>query len=213
MEQEADQVKRLQYELEAEKQAYVTKRKQEYDYLQKVLKENDENKRNQLDDKHRQRLADIRAQEEYTKVLDRQEQDRILEFQAREKRAQDYMGKMTDTVIKDMDQRAQTEEDRIKNYEAEKERRDRINDDNRQRKLKMNQHEMRLYLDEQIEERRQKGDREKMINTEQAEMWRQDVKNFTEGEKKLNEKLKVINKDNAEFLKKQMDEKKKRTGT
>jgi len=210
MEQEADQVKRLQHELDSEKQAYLLKRKQEYEYLQKVLRENDENKRKQTDDKHQQRLSDIRAQEEYTKVLDRQEQDRILEFQAREKRAQDYMGRMADTVIKDMDKRAQFEEDRIKNYEAEKERRDRIGDENRQRKLKMTQHEMRRYLDEQIEERKQKGDQEKMINTEQAEMWRQDVKNFTEEEKKLFERLKGINKDNAEFLKKQMDEKKKK---
>jgi len=33
-------------------------------------------------------------------MLDKQEQDRINEFKAREKRAQEFMNKMADTVIR-----------------------------------------------------------------------------------------------------------------
>ena len=43
-------------------------------------------------------------------MLEKQEEDRANEFQARERRAQEFMNKMADTVIKKMDQR-QKEED------------------------------------------------------------------------------------------------------
>ena len=54
-------------------------------------------------EREKERLEDVRAQEEYSKMLERQEQDRHNEFQSREKRAQDFMNKMADTVIKNMD--------------------------------------------------------------------------------------------------------------
>lgn len=38
-------------------------------------------------------------------------------------------------------------------------------------------------------------------------MWKQDQKNYSEEERRLNEKIASINKDNADFLKKQMDDK------
>jgi hypothetical protein len=36
-------------------------------------------------------------------MLEKQEQDRLNEFKAREQRAQDFMNRMADTVIKSMD--------------------------------------------------------------------------------------------------------------
>ncbi len=38
-------------------------------------------------------------------------------------------------------------------------------------------------------------------------MWRQDQRNYTEEERRLNDKIGKINKENADFLKRQMDEK------
>lgn len=38
-------------------------------------------------------------------------------------------------------------------------------------------------------------------------MWRQDLKNYTEEERRLHDKINKINKENADFLKKQMDDK------
>ena len=59
-------------------------------------------------------------------MLDKQEQDRLNEFKAREHRAQEFMNKMADTVIKNMDNKAREEEEKIKRYEMEKELRERI---------------------------------------------------------------------------------------
>lgn len=48
---------------------------------------------------------------------------------------------------------------------------------------------------------------EKALNDEQAHMWKQDLSNYTEEERRLMNKINRINKDNAEYLKKQMDDK------
>lgn len=45
-------------------------------------------------------MQDIKAQEEYTRMLEKQEEDRANEFAAREQRAQDFMNRMAGTVIK-----------------------------------------------------------------------------------------------------------------
>ena len=50
-------------------------------------------------------MEDIKAQQEYTRMLEQQEKDRLNEIMNREKRAQDFMNKMADTVIKDMDKK------------------------------------------------------------------------------------------------------------
>ena len=54
-------------------------------------------------EKEKERQEDIKAQQEYTRMLEKQEQDRINEFKAREQRAQEFMNRMADTVIKSMD--------------------------------------------------------------------------------------------------------------
>lgn len=46
------------------------------------------------------------------------------------------MNRMADTVIKNMDERARDEEDKIRRYETEKEMRERLEDERRFNKLK-----------------------------------------------------------------------------
>ena len=69
-------------------------------------------------------------------MLEKQEQDRINEFKARERRAQEFMNKMADTVIRKMDDRQKEEDDKIRRYETEKELRERMDDERRFKKVK-----------------------------------------------------------------------------
>lgn len=62
-------------------------------------------------------------------MLDKQEQDRLNEVRAREQRAQEFMNRMADTVIKNMDNRTREEEEKIRRYEMEKELRERMADE------------------------------------------------------------------------------------
>ena len=64
-----------------------------------MLEENEKNKLRQKEQQDKERLDDLRAQEEYTRMLDKQEADRTNEMKSREQRAQDFMNKMADNVL------------------------------------------------------------------------------------------------------------------
>ncbi len=72
-------------------------------------------------------------------MLLQQEKDRAEEFERREKRAQEFMGRMADTVLKQMDAKAREEEMKIKTFEEQKEIQDRLNDQLMYNKLKQDQ--------------------------------------------------------------------------
>ncbi len=87
-------------------------------------------------------------------MLEKQEQDRANEFQARETRAQEFMNKMADTVILKMDQKQAEEDEKIRRYEMEKEMRERLEDERRMRRVKDNQQQTRHFLNSQMEEKK-----------------------------------------------------------
>ncbi len=183
------------------------KRRQEKEYLQKMLLENDKQKAKTNAEKEVERQQDVRAQHEYSRMLEKQEQDRLNEIKAREQRAQDFMNRMADTVIKNMDDKSKQEEDKIRRYEMEKEMRERMEDERKYNAVKSEQGRMRDFLGKQMEEKKRKENLEKALNDEQASMWHQDKKNYTEEERRLQNKISQINKENAEFLKRQMGDK------
>lgn len=66
---------------------------------------------------------------------------------------------------------------------------------------------MRDFLAKQMDEKKHRENLEKELNDEQAVMWKQDHRNYNEEERRLNDKINKINKENADFLKRQMDDK------
>ena len=66
--------------MDAERKLQNEKRDQERNYLKKMLIENENNKRKQEAERLRERDSDIQAQEEYARVIEKQEQDRAREF-------------------------------------------------------------------------------------------------------------------------------------
>ena len=75
---EQEYIRRLQQEMEAERSIQLEKRRQEKLYLQKMMEENEKNKAKQKMDEERQRIEDLKAQEEYQRMLEKQENDRLL---------------------------------------------------------------------------------------------------------------------------------------
>jgi hypothetical protein len=110
-------------EIDREKQMAADKKKEEKIQLQKTLKDNELNKIKQLENLKREREDDIRAAEEYTKVLEKQEQERVEYFAKIERNSNSFMKQMVDTVLKDMDNKNKDEELRMTRYLQEKERR------------------------------------------------------------------------------------------
>jgi len=71
----------------------------------------------------KERIDDLRAQEQYAKMQDKMEQDRVREMKSREARAQEFMNKMADNVLKKMEARQNFEDNMISRYEQEREMR------------------------------------------------------------------------------------------
>jgi hypothetical protein len=80
-------------------------------------------KRKQKEDNEKERQHDIRLMEEYTRVLDKQEQDRVDYFKSIEDRQKKHMDKMVENVIKKKDEELKKEERKVKKYVDEKNRR------------------------------------------------------------------------------------------
>lgn len=74
-------------EIEHERQVQAEKKRQEKEYFSKMIAENKKNQEIAKQQKEKQRLEDIAAQEAYARKLDQEEQDRKNEVKAREQRA------------------------------------------------------------------------------------------------------------------------------
>lgn len=74
--------------MQQEKSLLAEKRRQERDYLQRMLQENEDNKLKSKDFEELERLEDLKAQTAYGKMLEKQELDRQNEMKKREERAQ-----------------------------------------------------------------------------------------------------------------------------
>lgn len=208
---EVELVTRLKEEMEVERKLQADKRRQEREYLQRMMRENEANKAQAEEEKKEETLADIKAQEEYARMLDKQEADRQREFQARENRAQKFMNKMATGVIAKQQSYMKHEEQMIARYEAEREMRERLNEEKKAAMARREKDEMRALLAKQMEEKNAREQAEKAQSEEQARIWATDKQNYETEEARLQQKIKNINRENQEFLRKQMEDK-KRTG-
>jgi len=198
-------VKHLLEEMDKEKQVTLKKKVDEKEALQKTLKDNELNKIKQLEALRKEREEDIRATEEYTKILDKQENDRKEYFKNIERCSNSFMSKMVGTVLKEMDDKNKDEEDRMKNYLNDKEKRAQEEDERKKQQSHENKKAMKNYLDMQVDEKKQMNDFEKTLNAEQARIWKIDTQRFTEQEKDINSQIRFGNVLNADFLKSQKE--------
>lgn len=82
-------------------------------------------------------------------MMEKQEQDRENEVQAREKRAQAFMNRMADGVLKELDVIQKKEDEMIARYEYEREMKLRKNEEKKAKKRKQEQEDMIAMLKSQ----------------------------------------------------------------
>jgi hypothetical protein len=119
---------------------------------------------------------------------------------------------MASTVIMQQNQRQAMEDANIQKYEVEKEMRMRLEDEKKKELIQKRKSEMRNYLNNQVAEKKVRDGKEKSLADEQAGMWSNDRALYEAEETRLNEKIKKINSQNADFLNRQMADKKLRSG-
>ena len=132
--------------MEQEKNLQAEKRRQEREYLQKMLVENEKHKAKMREVEDAERLEDIKAQEAYARMLERQEADRAAEIKKREDRAQTFQNRLAGTVLKKLEDRANQEEQMIAQYQQELERRTSMLHEQKLARFRDDQVKMREYL-------------------------------------------------------------------
>jgi hypothetical protein len=203
-------VEKNKIELDEEKSSYIKKKQIEREYHKKMMEENEENKRRQSEKLKLQKEQETRDLEQYAKVLEQQEADRVEEIKGRERKTQELMNRMADTVIKENDKKKEQEEKKILRYQQEKEEQERLDEEERLKRVKDTQKEMRAYLDRQTAEKVEKVKLEKQDNAKLAAVWNKEVNMFAEEEKNIKQKVLNVNKQHADYLKEQMSSNKKK---
>jgi len=161
-----------------------------------MLRENEANKTQATKDRQAEVRADVEAQIEYGKMLDKQENDRLREFRAREARAQNFMNTLASDVLNKQQTRIRTEQEALQRYEQEREMRARIEDERRMERDRLEKEEMRKLLARQMSEKQRREALEKALNDEQAVIWKTDKDNYELEEQRLASKIANINREN-----------------
>ena len=193
--------------MERERMLMQEKRAQERAYLKKMLNENEANRAKANAQQAAEKEQDVAALQEYGKMLDKQDNDRQREFEQRERRAQEFMNQLATSVIQKQQARKQQEDEALARYEHEREMRLRMEDQRRMEREAKDKQQMRDLLARQMQEKREREAAEKALNDEQAVIWKTDKENYDEEERRLQNKIAGINRENCEFLKRQMNEK------
>lgn len=116
-------VKNLLNDIEKEKEKKQMKKMEEKELLQHTLRENEINRMKHLENQKKEKLDDVKATQEYTRILDRQEQERVEYFKKIERNSSNYVNRMADTVLGNLDKKNKEEEDKMRAYLEEKEKR------------------------------------------------------------------------------------------
>ena len=117
---------------------------------------------------------------------------------------------MAGDVIKKQAQRQRDEDEGLTKYELEREMRQRDEDRKRMNREREEKEEMRQLLFKQMEEKKRRDAAAKAHTNEQAVLWSRDKQNYEQEENRLQQKIKAIKVENAEFLKQQVNEKEKK---
>lgn len=116
-------VKNIKAELQKEQEMKMRKKQQEVELLHKTLRENELNRIKTMENLHKEKLDDVKAIDEYNKVLERQEQERAEYFRKIERNANNYINKMAQTVLVDLEKKTKEEDEKMRQYLEEKEKR------------------------------------------------------------------------------------------
>ena len=115
-------LRKIRKDAEEEALKYVQKKQEKHDELLKTLQENDANKRLLEQRLQREREDDIKCQVEYSRVLDKQEQERAEYFKSKERKGNTFTSYMVENVIKEQEAKNKKLNATIDKYQAEKDK-------------------------------------------------------------------------------------------
>ena len=197
-------IKNIKNEIENErKQNEELKRKRNAE-LNKALEENERNKKNQKLFLEKQKEEDLKFLDEQRKMDLRLEQQREYLLNTIKNRSEKYTNKKALEKIEKIKKEQEEEDKKMIFYMNEKAR---IADEKEMKEKLRRQQEkkdLKQYYDMQVEEKQKDGEFEKLLDGEQARIWKMDCEKYNEDEKRIAKLIRDKNVRNLETIKQQM---------
>jgi hypothetical protein len=201
---DAEYVQRVKAGLTDEARRQQERKRLEREHMQTLIQENEASKKRREEQRTEQKKIDAKSIETYTKMLDQQEQARKDEVEYREKKTQELMVTMADTVLKDLAEKRRHEDELLAQHQREKDLHEQLDENARLQRIRDNQAQLRGYLHQQMEDKAKLTQQERELNVQQAAVWKANLAEYEREEKEILTKTRIVNKQNAEYLQKQV---------
>ena len=168
-------IRTIKNEMEKEQQKFAEEKRKRNEELNKALKKNEENRKNQKKLLEQQRKEDLQFLEEERKMDKRLDDQREYLLKKIKSNADRYTNKQAEEKVRQIKRDQEEEEKKMLFYMNEKTR---IADEKEMReKLRREQEkkDLKRYYDMQVEEKKKDDELEKLLDGEQARIWKKDV--------------------------------------
>jgi hypothetical protein len=197
-------------EMENEKKQNAEQKRKRNLELNKALKENEENRKNLKLIQEKQREEDLQFLEEQKKMDIRKEQQREYLLNKIKNKFNNAYSQEAEKKVKQIQIDQEEEDKKMIHYMNEK---CRLADEKEMKekiKRQKEKTELKKYYDMQVEERKKDEQFEKVLDGEQARIWKKDCEKYNEDEKRIAKIIWDKNVRNLNTIKKQIQEKKEK---
>ena len=203
-------IKTIKKEIENEKRQMLEEKRKRNAELNKALEENEKNRKNQKLILDKQREEDLQFLDEQRKMDLRLEQQREYLLNKIKKRSEKYTNKAAQEKVDKIKKDQEEEEKKMIFYMNEKAR---IADEKEMKekaRREQEKKELKKYYDMQVEEKQKDGEFEKLLDGEQARIWKKDCEKYNEDEKRIAKIIRDKNVRNLETIKEQIKKRKEK---
>ena len=206
---EKNLVKIYKAQLEQQKQDILEKKKQGKEELLKAKKAMEEKQKKLKEEK----AKEIEEEKKLNKLLylmdQRKENERNYYYKKIKSLSNKYLLPNSEKILKKIIQEGKIEEEKIQHYYEEKNLKEFEKEIKAKKKRQNDKIEIKKFLDMQIEQKKKEEKFLKLLDQEQARIWKLDLIKRNEEMKTEREHIKNMNRKNFEDLLKQIEEKKR----
>ena len=197
-------IKNIKNEMEKEKQQFEEEKRKRNEELKKGLKKNEENRKNKKKMLEKEREEDLRFLDEERKMDQRLEDQREYLLKKIKSNADRYTNKQAEERVRKIKEDQEEEERKLIDIMNEKKRIADEKEEKERIRRELEKKELKKYYDMQVEEKKKDDEFEKLLDGEQARLWKRDVEKYKDDQQRIKKIIRAKNIRNLEQVKDQI---------
>lgn len=197
-------IKNIKNEIEKEKQQFAEEKRKRNEELNKALKKNEENRKNKKKMLEKEREEDLRFLDEERKMDQRLEDQREYLLKKIKSNADRYTNKQAEERVRKIKEDQEAEERKLIDIMNEKKRIADEKEEKEKIRRELEKKELKKYYDMQVEEKKKDDEFEKLLDGEQANLWKRDVEKYKDDQQRIKKIIRAKNIRNLEQVKEQI---------